>query len=116
MNLEDGNKVNISNVCISPVTVSDNGVTFTCRLARDKSVQVSVTLDVQCELQWQISVRNGRGGTKSGVKHLGVWAPAEGGVFCTLERCLHQEKMRLGGDDNSRDKALPFHSGAYGLI
>ncbi|OPJ78586.1 transmembrane and immunoglobulin domain-containing protein 1 isoform B [Patagioenas fasciata monilis] len=47
VNLTDENKVNISNVCISPVTVSDNGVTFTCRLARDESVQVSVTLDVQ---------------------------------------------------------------------
>ncbi|NWH34255.1 TMIG1 protein, partial [Chloropsis hardwickii] len=45
--LKDGNKVNISNICISPVNESDNGVTFTCRLARDKSVQVSVILDVQ---------------------------------------------------------------------
>ncbi|NXP41973.1 TMIG1 protein, partial [Leiothrix lutea] len=45
--LNDGNKVNISNICISPVNESDNGVTFTCRLARDKSVQVSVILDVQ---------------------------------------------------------------------
>ncbi|XP_026717387.1 transmembrane and immunoglobulin domain-containing protein 1 [Athene cunicularia] len=45
--LKDGNKVNISNICVSPVTESDNGVTFTCRLARNKSVQVSVTLDVQ---------------------------------------------------------------------
>ncbi|NXP60756.1 TMIG1 protein, partial [Chloropsis cyanopogon] len=45
--LQDGNKVNISNICISPVNESDNGVTFTCRLARDKSVQVSVILDVQ---------------------------------------------------------------------
>ncbi|XP_008940242.1 PREDICTED: transmembrane and immunoglobulin domain-containing protein 1-like [Merops nubicus] len=47
VDLKDGNKVNISNICISPVTRSDNGVTFTCRLARDKSVQVSVLLDVQ---------------------------------------------------------------------
>ncbi|NXR76665.1 TMIG1 protein, partial [Pycnonotus jocosus] len=47
VDLKDGNKVNISNVCISPVNESDNGVTFTCRLARDKSVQVSVTLDIQ---------------------------------------------------------------------
>ncbi|XP_041279011.1 transmembrane and immunoglobulin domain-containing protein 1 [Onychostruthus taczanowskii] len=47
VDLKDGNKVNISNICISPVNESDNGVTFTCRLARDKSVQVSVTLDVQ---------------------------------------------------------------------
>ncbi|NXC05654.1 TMIG1 protein, partial [Orthonyx spaldingii] len=45
--LKDGNKVNISNICISPVNESDNGVTFTCKLARDKSVQVSVVLDVQ---------------------------------------------------------------------
>ncbi|NWZ73613.1 TMIG1 protein, partial [Acrocephalus arundinaceus] len=45
--LKDGNKVNISNICVSPVNESDNGVTFTCMLARDKSVQVSVILDVQ---------------------------------------------------------------------
>ncbi|NXK08785.1 TMIG1 protein, partial [Herpetotheres cachinnans] len=47
VDLKDGNKVNISNICISPVTESDNGVTFTCKLARDKSVQVSVIMDVQ---------------------------------------------------------------------
>ncbi|XP_049658768.1 transmembrane and immunoglobulin domain-containing protein 1 [Accipiter gentilis] len=47
VDLKDGNKVNVSNICISPVTESDNGVTFTCKLARDKSVQVSVILDVQ---------------------------------------------------------------------
>ncbi|XP_005439808.2 transmembrane and immunoglobulin domain-containing protein 1 [Falco cherrug] len=47
VDLKDGNKVNISNICISPVTESDNGVIFTCKLARDQSVQVSVTMDVQ---------------------------------------------------------------------
>ncbi|NXW64135.1 TMIG1 protein, partial [Eurystomus gularis] len=47
VDLKDGNKVNMSNICVSPVTESDNGVTFTCRLARDKSVQVAVLLDVQ---------------------------------------------------------------------
>lgn len=62
VDLKDGNKVNISNVCISPVNESDNGVTFTCRLARDKSVQVSVILDVQCEWLWWIPVWNGWGG------------------------------------------------------
>ncbi|NWI95559.1 TMIG1 protein, partial [Pitta sordida] len=45
--LKDGNKVNTSNICIYPVNESDNGVAFTCRLARDKAVQVSVTLDVE---------------------------------------------------------------------
>ncbi|NXW42408.1 TMIG1 protein, partial [Nyctiprogne leucopyga] len=47
VDLKDGNRVNVSNICVSPVTESDNGVTFTCKLARDKSVQVSVILDVQ---------------------------------------------------------------------
>ncbi|NXN96863.1 TMIG1 protein, partial [Rhinopomastus cyanomelas] len=47
VDLKDGNTVNISNICVSPVTESDNGVIFTCRLARDRSVQVAVTLDVQ---------------------------------------------------------------------
>ncbi|NXF11447.1 TMIG1 protein, partial [Smithornis capensis] len=47
VDLKDGNKVNISNICIFPVNESDHGVTFSCRLARDKSVQVSVTLDVE---------------------------------------------------------------------
>ncbi|KFW96690.1 Transmembrane and immunoglobulin domain-containing protein 1, partial [Phalacrocorax carbo] len=47
VDLKDGNKVNTSNICVFPVTESDNGVTFTCKLARDKSVQVSVVLDVQ---------------------------------------------------------------------
>ncbi|NXT01803.1 TMIG1 protein, partial [Jacana jacana] len=45
--LKKGNRVNVSHICVSPVTESDNGVAFTCRLARDKSIQVSVTLDVQ---------------------------------------------------------------------
>ncbi|NXX82985.1 TMIG1 protein, partial [Urocolius indicus] len=47
VDLKDGNKVNISNICVSPVTESDNGVTFMCRLARNTSLQVSVILDVQ---------------------------------------------------------------------
>ncbi|XP_014808584.1 PREDICTED: transmembrane and immunoglobulin domain-containing protein 1 isoform X2 [Calidris pugnax] len=47
VDLKDGNRVNISHICVSPVTESDNGVAFTCRLARDKSIRVSVTLDVQ---------------------------------------------------------------------
>ncbi|NXG48368.1 TMIG1 protein, partial [Psilopogon haemacephalus] len=46
VDLKEGNNVNVSNICVSPVTESDNGVTFSCRLARDKSVQVSVVLDV----------------------------------------------------------------------
>ncbi|XP_025027883.1 transmembrane and immunoglobulin domain-containing protein 1 [Python bivittatus] len=44
--LKDGNKVNASNICISPVTEDDNGVSFTCQLARNKSVQISVLMNV----------------------------------------------------------------------
>ncbi|XP_065588268.1 transmembrane and immunoglobulin domain-containing protein 1 [Cyrtonyx montezumae] len=47
VDLKDGNKENISNICISPVSESDNGVAFTCRLVRDRAVQVSVLLDVR---------------------------------------------------------------------
>ncbi|XP_042298674.1 transmembrane and immunoglobulin domain-containing protein 1 [Sceloporus undulatus] len=46
VSLKDGNKMNASNLCVSPVTVEENGVSFTCRLARDGSIQVSVVLDV----------------------------------------------------------------------
>ncbi|NXL94227.1 TMIG1 protein, partial [Alectura lathami] len=47
VDLKDGNKVNVSHICISPVSESDNGVTFTCRLTRNNTVQVSVVLDVR---------------------------------------------------------------------
>ncbi|XP_039223007.1 transmembrane and immunoglobulin domain-containing protein 1 [Crotalus tigris] len=46
VDLQEGNKVNASNVCISPVTEEDDGVSFTCQLARNKSVQISVLLNV----------------------------------------------------------------------
>lgn len=49
VDLKDGNQVNASNICVSPVSVDDNGVSFTCRLARDGSVQISVILDVKCK-------------------------------------------------------------------
>nr|XP_020659141.1 transmembrane and immunoglobulin domain-containing protein 1 [Pogona vitticeps] len=47
VSLKDGNQVNASSICVSPVTVEDDGVSFTCKLARNDSVQVSVTLDVK---------------------------------------------------------------------
>ncbi|XP_054857442.1 transmembrane and immunoglobulin domain-containing protein 1 [Eublepharis macularius] len=46
VDLKDGNRLNTSNICISPVTMDDNGVSFTCQLARDGSIQISVVLDV----------------------------------------------------------------------
>lgn len=49
VSLKDGNNVNASNICVSPVTEDDNGVSFTCRLARDGAIQISVVLDVMCK-------------------------------------------------------------------
>ncbi|XP_067328278.1 transmembrane and immunoglobulin domain-containing protein 1 isoform X2 [Anolis sagrei] len=46
VDLKDGNRMTSSSLCVFPVSVEDNGISFTCRLARDASVQVSVTLDV----------------------------------------------------------------------
>uniref|UniRef100_A0A8C8VLE2 Transmembrane and immunoglobulin domain containing 1 n=1 Tax=Pelusios castaneus TaxID=367368 RepID=A0A8C8VLE2_9SAUR len=47
VNVKDGNKINTSNICISPVSETDNGISFTCKLVRDQSIQISVILDVQ---------------------------------------------------------------------
>ncbi|XP_019366774.1 PREDICTED: transmembrane and immunoglobulin domain-containing protein 1 isoform X2 [Gavialis gangeticus] len=47
VDLKDGNQMNASHLCLSPVTETDNGVAFTCKLKRDQSIQVSVILDVQ---------------------------------------------------------------------
>ncbi|KAM3854872.1 transmembrane and immunoglobulin domain-containing protein 1 [Vipera latastei] len=44
--LQEGNRLNASNVCLSPVGHEDHGVSFTCLLARDRSVRVSVLLNV----------------------------------------------------------------------
>ncbi|XP_048374645.1 transmembrane and immunoglobulin domain-containing protein 1 [Sphaerodactylus townsendi] len=46
VDLKDGNRVNASSICISPVSKEDNGVSFTCKLARDGSIQITVVLDV----------------------------------------------------------------------
>ncbi|XP_030078232.1 transmembrane and immunoglobulin domain-containing protein 1 [Microcaecilia unicolor] len=47
LNLDEGNQKNVSSVCVSPVTPSDNGVTFSCQLQRNASLRVTVALDVQ---------------------------------------------------------------------
>lgn len=46
VDLKSGNKINSSSVCVSSISESDNGVTFTCKLQRDQSVSVSVVLNV----------------------------------------------------------------------
>uniref|UniRef100_A0A8D0L5B9 Ig-like domain-containing protein n=1 Tax=Sphenodon punctatus TaxID=8508 RepID=A0A8D0L5B9_SPHPU len=46
MGLKEGNKVNTSNVCISPVMENDNGVTFTCKLTQDPATHISVILNI----------------------------------------------------------------------
>nr|BAB25419.1 unnamed protein product [Mus musculus] len=46
VDLKNGNKINISSVCVSPINESDNGVRFTCKLQRDQTVSVTVVLNV----------------------------------------------------------------------
>ncbi|XP_045381239.1 transmembrane and immunoglobulin domain-containing protein 1 isoform X1 [Lemur catta] len=46
VDLKSGNKINSSSVCVSSISENDNGVNFTCRLQRDETVSISVTLNV----------------------------------------------------------------------
>lgn len=46
VDLKDGNKINISSVCVSPVNESDDGVRFTCKLQSDQKVSITVVLNV----------------------------------------------------------------------
>lgn len=46
VDLKNGNKINTSSVCVSPINESDNGVSFTCKLQRDQTVSITVVLNV----------------------------------------------------------------------
>ncbi|KAM4700810.1 transmembrane and immunoglobulin domain-containing protein 1 isoform 1-T2 [Discoglossus pictus] len=46
VDVKSENSVNSSNVCIYPLTPSDNGVSFTCILKRNTTVKLSVILNV----------------------------------------------------------------------
>lgn len=92
MDLKDGNKVNISNICISPATETDNGVTFTCKLRRDQSVKVSVILDVQCESLLWISVWNGLVRQNHGLSTLGSGCESKAGCFAPLYAVFTRKK------------------------
>ncbi|XP_052053480.1 transmembrane and immunoglobulin domain-containing protein 1 [Apodemus sylvaticus] len=46
VDLKDGNKINTSSVCVSPIKESDDGVSFTCKLQRDQQVSITVVLNV----------------------------------------------------------------------
>nr|XP_046267444.1 transmembrane and immunoglobulin domain-containing protein 1 [Scatophagus argus] len=46
VSLKEGNKINHSYVCVTPIIYEDNGATFTCHLSKDATVNASVTLDV----------------------------------------------------------------------
>lgn len=73
VNMKDGNKINTTNICILPVSKTDNGVSFTCKLVRNESIQISVTLDVQCELMGGLIMQNSYGSVRSvGLAHPGA--------------------------------------------
>ncbi|XP_074119896.1 transmembrane and immunoglobulin domain-containing protein 1 isoform X1 [Sminthopsis crassicaudata] len=46
VDLKAENKINSSDICIYPVSEDDNRVTFTCKLQRNQSISISVTLNV----------------------------------------------------------------------
>nr|XP_020034420.1 transmembrane and immunoglobulin domain-containing protein 1 [Castor canadensis] len=46
VDLKSGNKINTSSVCVSSISVDDNGVNFTCKLQSNQMVSVSVVLNV----------------------------------------------------------------------
>ncbi|KAM5273478.1 transmembrane and immunoglobulin domain-containing protein 1 [Ctenodactylus gundi] len=46
VDLESGNKINSSSVCVSSISEDDNGVSFTCKLQSNQTVAVSVVLNV----------------------------------------------------------------------
>ncbi|TSL04421.1 Transmembrane and immunoglobulin domain-containing protein 1 [Bagarius yarrelli] len=47
VNLQDGNRVDTSHVCVQPVSRDDNTVTFTCQLKSNAEVKASIQLEVQ---------------------------------------------------------------------
>ncbi|XP_059827479.1 transmembrane and immunoglobulin domain-containing protein 1-like [Hypanus sabinus] len=47
INLKPLNRINVSTVCIDPITADDNNVTFSCHLSRNSTVKRSVLLDVR---------------------------------------------------------------------
>ncbi|XP_020818976.1 transmembrane and immunoglobulin domain-containing protein 1 [Phascolarctos cinereus] len=49
VDLKKENKINSSDICIYPVREDDNGITFTCTLQRNESVNISVILNVTYE-------------------------------------------------------------------
>ncbi|XP_055036571.2 transmembrane and immunoglobulin domain-containing protein 1 isoform X1 [Misgurnus anguillicaudatus] len=47
VDLNEGNRLNQSSLCVQPITKEDNGVIFTCQLKGNASVNSSVELNVQ---------------------------------------------------------------------
>ncbi|XP_053426870.1 transmembrane and immunoglobulin domain-containing protein 1 [Nycticebus coucang] len=46
VDLKSGNKINSSSICVSSISEDDHNVNFTCRLQSDKTVSISVMLNV----------------------------------------------------------------------
>ncbi|XP_051891913.1 transmembrane and immunoglobulin domain-containing protein 1-like [Pristis pectinata] len=47
INLKPKNRINVSTVCIDPITADDNDATFSCHLSRDSTIKRSVLLDIR---------------------------------------------------------------------
>uniref|UniRef100_UPI00398F81EF transmembrane and immunoglobulin domain-containing protein 1-like n=1 Tax=Pristiophorus japonicus TaxID=55135 RepID=UPI00398F81EF len=47
INLKSMNRINVSTVCIDPVTEDDNEATFSCHLSKDYNINTTVLLDIR---------------------------------------------------------------------
>ncbi|XP_043911370.1 transmembrane and immunoglobulin domain-containing protein 1 [Protopterus annectens] len=46
VSLNPGNQINTSNICVSPITENENGITYTCLLKSNANINASVQLNV----------------------------------------------------------------------
>ncbi|XP_072325701.1 transmembrane and immunoglobulin domain-containing protein 1-like [Scyliorhinus torazame] len=47
INLKSLNRINVSTVCVDPITVNDDEATFSCRLNKDSNINTTVRLDIK---------------------------------------------------------------------
>ncbi|GCC43730.1 hypothetical protein chiPu_0027882, partial [Chiloscyllium punctatum] len=49
INLKSKNRINVSTVCIDPITENDDEAKFSCHLNKDHKINTTVRLDIKCE-------------------------------------------------------------------
>ncbi|OCT91124.1 hypothetical protein XELAEV_18014179mg [Xenopus laevis] len=110
VDVSSNDNVNISQVCVYPLSTEDNGVSFICLLKRDNTVKLSVMLDVRftpiLEGESSVTVEVGKNAqltciTKANPQAEMIWR--KNGVVVTMEKSrykqyLDSEKFQLNID------------------